>query len=37
MNFYFILESVQNDDADEDPEYNVLSDDEFTSGNNKIS
>lgn len=33
MYSFFISESVQNDDVDEDPEYNVLSDDEFTSGN----
>lgn len=31
--YYFILESVQNDDGEDDPEYNVLGDDDFTNGN----
>jgi len=29
----FVLESVQNDDGEDDPEYNVLGDDDFTNGN----
>lgn len=32
----FISESVQNDDAEDDPEYNVLCDDDFTNGNDTI-
>lgn len=35
--FCFILESAHIDDNEDDPEYNVLCDDEFTNGNYKIT